>query len=116
MIASVNAVGNSVPPLMVFLRVFSKDNMLKGAPPGTIGAANQSGWSTELILRKYMDHFINFAKPTKEDPVLLIMNNHETHTSIEIIEKAVDNCIVLLTLPPHTSDNLQPLDRCVWPI
>lgn len=114
MIACINAVGNSVPPLIVFPRVFFKDNMLKDAPPGTVGAANQSGWSTELIFRKYLDHFIKFAKPTKDDPVLLIMDNHETHISIEIIEKAIDNGIVLLTLPPHTSDNLQPLDRCVF--
>ncbi|CAG9565017.1 unnamed protein product [Danaus chrysippus] len=114
MIACINAVGNSVPPLIIFPRVFFKDNMLKGAPPGTIGAANQSGWSTELIFRKYLDHFIKFAKPTKECPVLLLMDNHETHISIDIIDKAVDNGIVLLTLPPHTSDNLQPLDRCVF--
>lgn len=114
LIACINAVGNSVPPLIIFPRVFFKDNMLKGAPPGSTGAANQSGWSTELIFRQYLDHFIKFAKPTKEKPVLLIMDNHETHISIDIIEKAVSNGIVLLTLPPHTSDNLQPLDRCVF--
>lgn len=87
--------------------------MLKGAPPGSVGEANQSGWSTEQIFRRYLDHFIAYAKPTKKRPVLLTMDNHEMHISIEIIDKASDNGIVLLTLPPHTSDNLQPLDRCV---
>lgn len=101
MIACINAVGNSVPPLIVFPRVFYKDNMLKSAPPGSVGAANQSGWSIELIFRKYLDHFIKFAKPTKEDPVLLIMDNHETHISIEIIEKAVETYRKRQNIPPN---------------
>ncbi|GBL87493.1 hypothetical protein AVEN_266245-1, partial [Araneus ventricosus] len=42
MISAVNAIGNTVPPLFVFPRKFFKDHMLKGAPPGTIGAANPS--------------------------------------------------------------------------
>lgn len=114
MIACVNAVGNAVPPMIIFPRVYFKDNMLKGAPPGSVGSANQSGWSTEEIFRKWLDHFIQFTKPTKEHPVLLIMDNHESHISIAIIDKAKDNGVVLLTLPPHTSHHLQPLDRCVF--
>lgn len=114
MIACINAVGNAVPPLFVFPRVFFKEHMLEGAPPGSIGAANQSGWSTEPIFRMFLDHFIQFVKPSKERPVLLIMDNHETHISIEIIDKARDNGITLLTLPPHTSNHLQPLDLSVF--
>lgn len=114
MIACINAVGNTIPPLIIFPRVYFKDHMLKGAPPGSIGAANQSGWSTEAIFLQYLDHFIKHAKPTKERPVLLTMDNHESHISIEMIDKATDNGIVLLTLPPHTSNKLQALDRCVF--
>lgn len=86
----------------------------KGAPPASFGVTNQSGWSTEPIFRKFLDHFIEFAKPTREKPVLLIINNHETHISIEIIDKARENRIILLTLHPHTSNHLQPLDRTVF--
>lgn len=114
MIACINAIGNSVPPLIIFPRVYYKDNMLKGAPPGSIGAANKSGWSTEETFRMWLQHFINFVKPSQAHPILLTMDNHETHISIAIINMAKENGIILLTLPPHTSDNLQPLDRCVF--
>ncbi|CAH2101074.1 unnamed protein product [Euphydryas editha] len=114
MIACINAVGNAVPPVFIFPRVFYKDNMLKGAPPGSLGVANKSGWSTEPIFKKFLGHFIKFTKPTKENPVLVIIDNHETHISIEIIDIARENGIILLTLPPHTSNHLQPLDRTVF--
>lgn len=42
--------------------------------------------------------------------MLLIMNNHETHISISVINFAKDNGIVLLRMPTHTSHRLQPLD------
>lgn len=41
------------------------------------------------------------------------MDNHETHVSIQAITKAKENGIVLLTIPPHTSHKLQPLDMGV---
>lgn len=114
MVACVNAIGNSIPPLFIFPRVNFKDHMLHGAPPGSIGAANPSGWSTEPIFQTFLDHLINHAKPTPESPILVIMDNHETHISIPIIDKAKDNGIVLLTLHPHTSHKMQPLDRSVF--
>ncbi|XP_071037117.1 uncharacterized protein [Parasteatoda tepidariorum] len=39
-ISALNAIGNSVPPFLIFLRKFFKHHMLNGAPLGTIGAAN----------------------------------------------------------------------------
>ena len=32
--------------------------------------------------------------------------------SIEFIDLAADNGVVVLTIPPHTSHKLQPLDVC----
>jgi hypothetical protein len=114
LIAAINAAGNSVPPCFVFPRVFFKEHMLKGAPPGSIGVANPSGWSNSEIFLTYLDHFIKFTKPSENDIQLLILDNHESHVSISAIQKAKDNHIIMLTLPPHTSHKLQPLDRSVF--
>jgi len=43
---AVNAIGNAVPPLFVFPRVNFKQHMLTGAPVGSVGVANASGWMT----------------------------------------------------------------------
>lgn len=114
MIAAINAIGNSIPPMFIFPRVHFKTHMLKGAPPGSVGAANPSGWSTEAIFVQFLEHFIKYAKPSTEEPHLLILDNHETHISINCVQKAKDAGVVLLTIPPHTSHKLQPLDRTVY--
>ena len=62
MFAGVNAIGNSVPPMFVFPRVHFKEHMLKGAPPGSKGAAARSGWSNESIFLEYLQDFSNHAK------------------------------------------------------
>lgn len=114
MIACVNAAGNHVPPILIFPRVHFKQYMLNGAPPGSIGGANPSGWSNEQLFVQYLDHFISFVKPSKDDPVLLILDNHDSHISIEGIVKAKEAGVIMLTFPPHTSHKLQPLDRTVF--
>ncbi|XP_039284921.1 uncharacterized protein LOC120351467 [Nilaparvata lugens] len=55
---------------------------------------------------------IDKTKPTKDDPVLLIPDGHNTHTkNIDVMNLAWDNFIPIMSLPPHTSHKLQPLDK-----
>ncbi|GBM59104.1 hypothetical protein AVEN_20123-1 [Araneus ventricosus] len=42
------------------------------------------------------------------------MDNRDSHISIESLNYAKENGIILLTIPPHTSHNLQPLDCTVY--
>lgn len=109
MIGCINAVGNSVPPYFIFPRVNFKKHMVYGAPPGTDGAAHPTGWSTSEIFVQFLEHFIKNIKPSLDNKVLLIIDNHETHITIDVINKAKDNGVVMLTIPPHTSHKLQPL-------
>lgn len=114
MIACVSAAGNHVSPMLIFPRKNFKQHMLNGSPPGSIGGANPSGWSTEELFMQYLDHFINQTKPSKEQPVILILDNHSSHISINAINKAKESGVYMLTFPPHTSHKLQPLDRTVF--
>lgn len=114
MIACVNAIGNSIPPMLIFPRVNFKQHMIIGAPNGAIGGANPTGWSNEDLFVDYLKHFIDHVKPTKEKPVLLILDNHESHISIQSLNLCKEKGVVMLTIPPHTSQKLQPLDRTVF--
>jgi hypothetical protein len=100
MIVAVNAIGNYVPPMLVFPREHFKDHMLSGAPAASIGGANPTVWSNENLFIDYLKHFIACEKPCKEDPVLLILDNHESHLSVTAINVAKENGIVMLALPP----------------
>ena len=42
------------------------------------------------------------------------MDNAECHRSFCAIEYAIDKGIVIVTLPPHTIDKLQPLDVAIF--
>lgn len=97
MCGAINANGNRIPPLLVFPRKFFKDHMVKGAPNGTIGVASPSGWMTSEIFEQWLQHFISYAHPTKDLPVLLIFDNHVSHISYHSIKKARENHITLLT-------------------
>lgn len=46
----------------------------------------------------------------QQRPVLLVMDNHDTHVSLDVIKIAADNNVTLIGLPPHTTHILQPLD------
>lgn len=110
----VNALGNSIPPFLIFPRVNFKDHMIIGAPPGTVGVANPSGWMTGENFCKYLLHFAKHSNSSTSNPVLVIFDNHESHITIEGISLAKEKGIVLVTLPPHCSHKLQPLDRTVF--
>lgn len=49
-----------------------------------------------------------------ESKVLLILENHPSHLSIEGVNFCCSSGIVLLLLQPHCSHKLQPLDRTVY--
>ena len=51
---------------------------------------------------------------TTTSPVLLLLDNHDSHLSIEVLDYAKDHGIVMLSFPPHCSHRMQPLDRTVY--
>lgn len=110
----INAAGCSIPPAFVFPRVRFKDQFLVGAPTGSLGLATRSGWMTKELFPLVLRHIKEYSHCSKDDPILLLMDNHCSHISIETISYAKDNGIVVLTFPPHCSHKLQPLDVAVY--
>jgi len=87
--------------------------MIAGAPPGTAGSAYPSGWMTTDSFVLYLKHFIRHVKCSPNHPVMLLLDNHESHMSIEELDLCKENGVTLLTFPPHCSHRLQPLDVAV---
>ena len=108
--AAISADGRSVPPFFVFPRVKFSDHFLRGAPTGSKGSAHKSGWMTEENFPKFLEHFKHHVKPSKESPVLVVLDNHDSHLAIKGLDFAKENGIILLSFPPHCSHKMQPLD------
>lgn len=111
-VACMSASGNFVPPMLVFPRKRMKPELMDGAPPGSISGCHVSGWIQTDLFTKWFAHFISYVKPTKDDPVVLILDGHMTHTrNLDVIDLARENGVSLVCLPPHCSDRMQPLDK-----
>ena len=68
------------------------DHFIRDGPTDCIGATNGSGWMNEECFT-YMKHFIRYVKPKKESPMLLLLDNHQSHLSIQLITLCKDNGI-----------------------
>ena len=84
------------------------DYFIRGSSPGSIGRATRTGWINEEVFVDYLIHIVHHSRSI-ENKILFILDNHESHISLEAIDFARTSGIVLLTLPPHTSHRLQPL-------
>lgn len=111
---AINAAGNSVPPVFIFPRVREQEYMTRGAPPGSKALTHPSGWMTSENFEKYLQHFIKSVKCNNDNKILLILDNHISHISPTVLSLCKENGIVMLTIPPHTSHRLQPLDVAVY--
>ncbi|GBO46976.1 hypothetical protein AVEN_199426-1, partial [Araneus ventricosus] len=110
----ISATGNSIPPVFIFPRVKYKDYFLCDAPTGSLGLATKCGWMTKELFPTVLQHIKEHTRSDIDNPILLLIDNHKSHISIEAITYAKENGIVLLSFPPHCSHRLQPLDVAVY--
>ncbi|CAH2013313.1 unnamed protein product [Acanthoscelides obtectus] len=70
------------------------------------------GWLQMNIFTEWFKHFIKHTNLTPESKVLLILDGHLSHTrNIDVIDLARENNVDIVSLPPHTTPKLQPLDK-----
>ncbi|XP_046739568.1 uncharacterized protein LOC124407470 [Diprion similis] len=113
-IACCSAEGTFLPPACIMKGKNKKAEFEDGMPPGSrIFMSQKSAYITSIIFLEWLEtHFVS-RKPAGK--VLLLLDGHSTHcNSVEMLEYAEKNDIVLLSMPSHTSHYLQPLDRAVF--
>ncbi|XP_025074340.1 uncharacterized protein LOC112552712 [Pogonomyrmex barbatus] len=58
----------------------------------------------------WLQHFNSHVKPIRDDPMLLILDNHSSHISAATFEFCKANFITVVTLHSHTPHRTQPLN------
>ncbi|XP_071563109.1 uncharacterized protein [Temnothorax nylanderi] len=111
---AVSAIGQFLPPFFIFPRKHFKEYFLNGGLPGCTGEANPNGWMNAQHFVKFLQFFQSHVRASVDDPVLLILDNHESHLSIAGLDYCKANGIIVLSSPPHCSHKLQPLKRTVY--
>ena len=109
-IACVSASGAAIPPLII----------TKGKTPKSLYGYKTKRWFGMELPRKGLDYWrdrrttIFLKQCGSKRPQLFIFDGHSSHVTLAIIERAIEEDIALLSLPPHCTQYLQPLDRTVF--
>lgn len=113
-IACCNAEGIFLPPACIMKDKNKKPEFEDGMPPGSVLYMSQKSAyvNTTLFFDWLRMHFLP-RKPV--GTVALILDGYSSHcNSIEMLEFAQSENILLICLPSHTTHYLQPLDRTVF--
>ena len=115
-IAAVNAAGICIPPHCIVkgkthrsLQSFQTED----APHDSTWSVSDSGWTKQgIALLWFRKSFLPGIGPHR--PQVLILDGHDSHNFVELIEDAIANEIHLVELPAHTLHWLQPCDRTLF--
>ncbi|GBM55650.1 hypothetical protein AVEN_203959-1 [Araneus ventricosus] len=108
-----SATGVFVQPALILPRKRMNPLLYKDAPNGTLPLISDTGYKISHLFIDWLTHFFKLAKPSTEDPVLLIADNHISHCSLPAVLFCRENHITFLTLT-SSSHVLQPLDKCFF--
>ncbi|XP_046550978.1 MFS-type transporter clz9-like isoform X1 [Haliotis rubra] len=99
-IAAVSAVGDTIPPYMIYKGKRLSKQLTTGGLKGTEYRTSPSGWSNSILfLDFFKNHFLHHATR----PCILLYDGHSTHVTADIIQTAKEENVHLFVLPPHTS-------------
>lgn len=110
----INAAGHGFPPVFIVARKKMNADFLRGTTAGTTVLLQPNGWMDTERFLETLKHVHQVTYSSVENKILLIMDNAECHMSIHVVEYAIQHGIILVTLPPHTTAKLQPLDVSVF--
>lgn len=108
-INAVNARGSIVPPFFVTKRKHLSTVIENCGPEMTV-CVTESDDIDEEIFANWLRHFKDFAKPSAQKPVFLVMDNNYYHVSLDAYSYCQKHFIRLLVLPPHTWVRMYPLE------
>ena len=109
-----NAVGEFLPPMVVYKAKNLYQGWTQGGPPGTVYDITPNGWfDSRTFTRWFMEIYLPVAI-SKAGTTLLIWDNLGSHFSPEVIEATIQHNIKFITMPPNATHLCQPLDVAVF--
>jgi hypothetical protein len=117
-IEAVSAKGQAIPPFIIFDGKLHQATWYQtGIPTPWKIAISDNGWTNNQLGLEWIQHFHENTKKCKGKWRLLIFDGHGSHQTAEFRDFCLQNCILTLCMPAHTSHILQPLDvSCFGPL
>jgi biopolymer transport protein ExbD len=84
--------------------------LLDSPPPGSIAACHKAGCIQKDGFMHRFKHFVRFMKTSTQDPVILTLDDHYSHSrNIEVIDSARENGVHIVCVPLHGTHKLNTL-------
>lgn len=118
-IETVNATGWALPPMIIFSGKMHQALWYKELPPHWTIGLRENGWTNDRLGLLWLQTVFNYHTQTRTTGQyrLLILDGHGSHVTPEFDRYCIDNAIIVLCMPPHSSHLLQPLDvGCFSPL
>ncbi|KAL5530820.1 hypothetical protein ACEPAF_7078 [Sanghuangporus sanghuang] len=111
-IVTICADGSYIKPLVIFKgqNIYSK--WLQNNVINANCTSSPNGWTdSQIALMWFKDHFEPETREKAKGRLrVLLLDNHKSHYSLELLEEAVKHNITILGYPPHWTHALQGLD------
>ncbi|GFO05301.1 Dde-domain-containing protein [Plakobranchus ocellatus] len=109
------ATGKLLPLYVVYQGKNLYEAWAKDGPTDAAYTTSTKGWmEAPLFLDWFKKIFLHHTRDDSDKARLLIFDGHASHLSVDLIEEAKRNNVILMRLPAHMTHHLQPLDRAVF--
>ena len=117
-LTAINASGETIPHYYIFKGVRQLRNYVIRCEEGASQGMQKKGWMDSIRFLEWMEYFIQGTRAEEEDGPrerqLIILDGHKSHITLEVLELAKNNGIDMVSLPSHSSHELQPLDKACF--
>jgi len=120
LIECISADGYVIPPFVIVAGKTHLSSWYEDSPLPNDWAISvtENGWTTNQKSLEWLEHFNKHTYIRKRSRNrLLILDGHESHQSFDFQAYCLQNNIITLCMPAHSSHKLQPLDvACFRPL
>ncbi|GBP80747.1 Chimeric ERCC6-PGBD3 protein [Eumeta japonica] len=111
-----SAAGDTVPPMVVFPYIRPPREVIESMPLDWFLGRSDTGWMKSDIFFEYIANGVNnwLTEKQIQKPVLLLVDGHRSHLTMELSEFCDNNKIILYSLPANATHILQPADVSVF--
>lgn len=84
--------------------------LLQNTPTENEGFARPRGWMNSKIFLQWL-HISKFTHPFNENSVPILLDDHKSHETLDVVNFCRNYNIHLISSPPRAIHKLQPLNR-----
>ena len=95
-VCCMSSAGTFIPPAVISPRKRWKLELGDDGPPVTLNMCQENGLITGELFLAWLKHFVDYVAPCPQNKVLILLDGHASHKSLEAVKYARENGIVMM--------------------